>query len=150
MHKATGGGVTALAVAADWGNTEIFFMLLQNGALANNTNSCYLGKLLRVAAGGGSVEVVRALIAKGADVNFQATDGSTPLMKALSGDQKTDVVKVLLDNGADVNLTTRDGTTPLRRAILCGHRKVADMLIQHGGQEAGPTRQVTNNASERH
>jgi ankyrin repeat protein len=46
-----------------------------------------------------------------------------------------DVAALLLANKAEVNAKSSKGDTPLHWAVVSGHKDVAALLRQHGGQE---------------
>jgi len=69
------------------------------------------------------------------DVNYvNAIDCRTPLHLAagLNNDEAADLCELLCLRGADVNLPNANGYTPLMKAAMCGHSKVALVLIRRG------------------
>ena len=89
------------------------------------------------AAAGGDIEAVKVFLANGIDVNAKAYYGESPLVHAVRGGSR-EVVELLISEGADVNTETAFGiSTPLDIAIKNKHRKIADLLREHGSKSGG-------------
>ncbi|XP_011666022.1 protein phosphatase 1 regulatory subunit 12A isoform X1 [Strongylocentrotus purpuratus] len=58
-------------------------------------------------------------------------DGLTALHQSCI-DNNEAMMRILVDKGADVNVTDRELWTPLHAASTCGHRHLAQFLIQRG------------------
>ena len=44
------------------------------------------------------------------------------------------MVEMLLAHGANINAKDKDGLSPADWAVKNGHKDVAELLLQHGGQ----------------
>jgi ankyrin repeat protein len=132
-----GGKLTKAAYKGDAGEVEL---LLKNGA---NPNERQMGiTALITACNRGHVDVVRILLEKGADVNAKDWEGWTALMAGAAGAAHDDnrnkeekcleIVRLLIAHGADVNQKGRRFQTALKDADDAGHKRVKELLIQHG------------------
>lgn len=129
-----------LTKAAYKGNADEVEQLLKKGA---NPDERQMGiTALMTACNRGHVDVVRILLDKGANVNAKDWEGWTALMAAAAGAAHDDkrnkeekcleIVGLLIDHGADVNQKGRRFQTALKDADDAGHKRVKDLLIQHG------------------
>jgi uncharacterized protein len=129
-----------LTKAAYKGNADEVEQLLKNGA---NPNERQMGiTALMTACNRGHVDVVRILLEKGADVNAKDWEGWTALMAAAAGaahddnrnkeEECLEIVRLLIAHGADVNQKGRRFQTALKDADDAGHKRVKELLIQHG------------------
>jgi len=134
-----GGKLTKAAYKGDPGEVE---QLLKNGA---DPNERQLGiTALMTACNRGHGEVVRLLLEKGADTNAKDWEGWTALMAAAAGAAHDDsrnkeercleIVKLLIDHGADVNQKGRRFQTALKHADDAEHKRVKELLIEHGAK----------------
>lgn len=117
-------GMTALAQAAEAGQSEIVRTLLDAGAAPD------LGGVttpLEAAVVEGHAEVAQTLIDAGADVNRAVEDGFTPLMTAAAtGDLL--LVEILLKAGARPRKTNDEGHTAISLAKEAGHTTIVTLL----------------------
>jgi ankyrin repeat protein len=117
-----------LHVAIDLRNAKMVKILLQKGALPNET---YRGKppLYRATRKGRRrTGIVRLLLDAGADVHYTSPNGHTVLHSAAVGcDPKT--MELLLDHGADLNAKNNFGQTAIDRAFFCGNFEVIEYIL---------------------
>lgn len=109
-------GLSALAVAADRGNTEVVRILLAHGADVN-ARGPEGDTALKQAAFWGRTECARLLIAHGADVNDVDPAGTAALIMAVSNGH-SETVRLLLEGGADVGVSDVMGRSLVYRAKL--------------------------------
>lgn len=114
-------GLTAYALAADKGHSELY-------------DSLHLSDALHRSARINDVRGMKSCIAQGGNVNGRDQNGWTPLHRA-AFKGGTEGVKVLLSHGARLDVVDDCGYTPLQRAVEAGHVKVAVCLIEHGARE---------------
>jgi ankyrin repeat protein len=108
-----------LNYVGDWGNTALYFLLL-NWDLERET---------RVKQGLGW------LLDHGADPNVVSTEArETALHIAVRRGQRRDVIQLLLDHGADVHARRRDGATPWLLARRGGFDELASLLESLGAE----------------
>jgi uncharacterized protein len=75
------------------------------------------------------------LIDHNASVNARVSDYWTPIhYSAYNG--YLGIVELLLGRGADAHALNDEGHTPYQVSLQQGHRRVADLLREHGTQEA--------------
>jgi cytohesin len=75
------------------------------------------------------------LIDYGANVNARMYDYWTPIhVSAYNGN--LEIVELLLERGADTCMKDDDGLTAYQVALRQGHRKVVDLLRDHGTRGA--------------
>lgn len=80
----------------------------------------------------GKVDLLRTALDARGNPNARDPDGYTALHGA-SENGHVDCVRLLLKRGADPAPRTRDDLTPLDLAEMCEHDRVADLLVQAGG-----------------
>ncbi len=118
---------SALAMAASEGHTNLFALLIQNGAdvfsVQGGTHP------LHAAAEEGKLLAVRQLLELDADVNITDEYQRTPLSYAAE-EGKGNVVQLLLENGAKPDIADRNGRTPLSYAAEEGKDEVVAMLLK--------------------
>jgi ankyrin repeat protein len=126
-------GMTALAMAAVRGHTDVIRLLLAQHADLSipdfGGNTPLLHAALR-----GRTEAVRLLIATGADVNLASRPGWTPLMAA-AWEGHADIVKLLLKHGAKSQATNAQGQSALSLAESAEHGQIAKLLAKSKPQE---------------
>ena len=149
--------------AAAEGNMQAIKQHLAAGSDVNAAEPMSGGTPLMVAALVGHSEAVKLLIENGANVDAVNYDGATALLTAAFF-CRIEAVKLLLDNGADVNARSNRGETALDivasewsealagtynyyagllqvqldiEGVKATRPKVAAILRQHGGKEAG-------------
>lgn len=149
--------ISRLHLAATFGDARMGRLLLELGADPNARGRGGETPLL-MAARGGDEELVQVLVDAGADVGLPDEGGRSPLTWAVERGHE-DIVSVLLRYGSDVaddilhlaalgghleiartlldkgvpeGLLDQDGHTPLYYAGKYGHRRVADLLLEHG------------------
>ena len=102
LKLANNYGVTAMALAAEVGNTEMIKVLLEAGADPESPNADGMTALLAVARTG-IVEAAQVLVKAGAKVDARENfGGQTPLMWA-SARRHPAMMQFLITSGADVN-----------------------------------------------
>jgi len=132
-----GLGETPLHLAAKWGHKEIVALLLANRADVNAKTESG-DTPLHYAAENGEDDVAALLLVSHAEVDSRNKWGQTPLHWAAQDGHK-DMVSLLLDNGAQVNARDNHGQTPIHISARW-EPAVAELLRQHGGQDAPLTR----------
>ena len=145
VNATAGEGVTALALAAKHGHSEVITELLKVDSIAVNQTSNGLTPLVAAAWHDHSDAVSALLAAEGVDGNalrnfYLGSDmfdtreglGGTALMVACHfGHQRT--VEALLASGkVDVNLAGSGGVTPLMLAAAAGSEEVVAVLLATG------------------
>jgi ankyrin repeat protein len=105
--------VTALHLAAAWGQVEAASLLLKEGANINAQN--VVGDYPLHSAVD-SIQSIKLLIKAGADVNAKNYSGQTILHLAANGG-KPAIVKVLIESAANINMQDAEKNTPLHYAI---------------------------------
>ncbi|CAG9989559.1 unnamed protein product [Clonostachys byssicola] len=131
---------TALTVAATYGYTDIFSLLLRTPGVDPGGNWLTVECPLWLAAENGHAEIVRELLnAYGRDIDLNSIlrdgegNGDTILSMAASRGHHH-VVRVLLDfhrvDAENPDLTAT--STPMWTAITNGHFEVLDVLLEHG------------------
>lgn len=105
-----------LAVAAQKGQSEIFKVLLENGANINTASEQIKDgrTVLHLAALGGNTDIIQSCLAHGLSVNVQDKNGDMPLHDA----RDLASVRALLAAGADVSIANKRGDTPLHQAMI--------------------------------
>ena len=98
--KDNGNGFSALMWASFIGNTEIFKLLLENGAYVEPKRKGDYPPLVW-AAQFNRTEIVKLLLENDADINFESSGGMTALRWA-AFDGITELVELLLENGAKI------------------------------------------------
>lgn len=113
VEPLTPDGVTALMVAANYGESQAVLDLLKRGADPNASTDQGLTPLIAAASGEFDETVLRALCEAGADLEAKVSpDGFTALMVAYHKvTEARDKIAVLLDCGADPNVRDRRGRT---------------------------------------
>ena len=132
-------GISALAMAAAYGNPDIVKLLLIDHKADPNA-ACADKNVTPIfyAAQSGFEVIVEELIKAGADVNAARKkegtvekDGRRPLMVAAQhGYWKS--TKILIEKKADVNATNHKGESALMFACRYGQTKTASLLLKEG------------------
>ena len=125
-------GLSALAMACDYGNLAKVKILLEAGALVDR--GAYEGATpLALAVEKGHEEVVRHLLRCGADVNAACQPSQAPLYKAVANEW-FELSKVLLLAGAAADLRCEHEVreTPLMITVQKGNDRIAELLVDHG------------------
>lgn len=113
--------------AAEWGQDETVFELMDKGAPVNARDKNGMSALHFLAMKS-NAKAVERLIERGAEVNALSQEGMTPLhLAAVYSHKKT--VETLCNKGADVNAQTGNGFTALHLTHRGG---VARVLIAAG------------------
>jgi len=98
VRAATKRGITALAFAAPYGNTEIVKMLLDKGAEINSKDDGgYTPLMLAAYSDFLNAAVVKMMLEKGAPIDARGNDGETALTLARKKGN-TEVVQLLLNH----------------------------------------------------
>lgn len=151
-------GASALLVAAYNMKPDVVNALLESGAAVDIFEAAVLGKTERIqeilntapgrvseyapdgftpvalAAFFGQPAATKLLIAAGADVNAAAKNPLkvSALHAAVAG-RNLEIVKAVLEAGADVNAQQQVGFRPMHEAGTNANRKLAELLLAHGG-----------------
>ncbi len=146
-------GMRPAMIAFELGNTDMFDLMVTNGAtVPNDLMAAYKGNLTRVqsliangkaqetfeqgltllhaAAAGGHTAIVELLLANGLDVRSETQAGYTALHHAAEGNHR-EVAELLLAKGADINAEPGK-QTPLHWAIRKHHKDMIDWLVARG------------------
>ena len=124
---------TPLSVAAYRGHLNVEKLLLERGAIPDNTYKMVKNerKLWHAAQEGNVEEVTRLISVDGVDKDCSVgKNRSTPLRVASENGHKH-VVQFLLQEGADLGKFCRKGLTALVMASLNGHKGVVQLLLRH-------------------
>jgi hypothetical protein len=122
-----------IAVALDWGHSQMVELLLKNGADVNQWCEPYRAPLVVVASHFGLENIVRVLIDHGADLNAQGWEYGTALADA-SYSGRESIVQLLLANGADVNMRDQKYGSAIKAASQRGNKSIVQLLIRHGSK----------------
>ena len=144
-----------LVCAAHHKNEKLVRLLLEHGADPNAVHTVmgygtkYQSTPLHVAAQHGDAATVHLLLDAGANVNCGLWNGEmmagkpivkeagfTPLHAAAQSGH-VEIANRLLHRGADIHARTYRGQTPLEVARAHRQTKVAQLLIEHGGEVQG-------------
>lgn len=118
-------GWTALAFAAERGNSEVVLLLAEAGANVNHRVDDG-STVLHLATGGGAM---RTLMEFRPDVSVPDNDQNTPLHRIRTG-TPLDHVELLVRAGALLDAQNKDGYTPLSIALLYSNDAAASYLIE--------------------
>jgi ankyrin repeat protein len=124
------GGMTALMIASEMGDSLLVRLLVVNGAdleltYAENTTPLIVSVLNQ------HFGITRYLLEKGADPDHRDDPGGSPLLYAAAlNDYRT--ADLLLYYGASDSIRDKDGNTALMTAVFFGNLETADVLLQDG------------------
>jgi len=125
---ALGGEITALNLAADFGNTELVELLIQHDTniegLDNINNSTPLIKAVQKQ----HPEIVKLLLIK-ANINAKMDEGWTALHVATNNGD-IELVKLLIEKKANLNQQLDDGASALILASANGNLEIVNLLIR--------------------
>jgi ankyrin repeat protein len=143
-HTRCAGGMTALMLAAELGQTKVVAEMCDHkwhSASLNDTDEDGANALLWACQMGHEEVAFFLAIQKGVQVNVtRASDGMTPLLWAATRGWG-DVVEELCKGGAEVNVReTSTGRTPLMMAAANGDVHVLHILYLHGADTELATR----------
>ncbi|MEI8290518.1 MAG: ankyrin repeat domain-containing protein [Verrucomicrobiota bacterium] len=131
--NASSGGITALTIAAQYGENDIVAFLLQSGADVNGKSQKAEESPLSQACMNGHKDTVQLLLSKGANAKANASSGNTLLHYAVRKENNEALVELLIKNGVDVNAKNiLSGETPLIIAASRGFKSIAQALIKGG------------------
>ncbi|KAJ3508361.1 hypothetical protein NMY22_g16642 [Coprinellus aureogranulatus] len=129
--------VTALHVACHFQQSDVIYLLLDNGADPNVSGPCTdfdtefnFGIPLAFAAYEGDMKLATHLLECGADPNLQGGFYHTALQAACRS-EKLEVVNLLLKHGADPNLTGGFWGSALYACAYNNHVDCAQALLEH-------------------
>lgn len=143
------GGGTPLHWAAGHGHADAAAVLLDQRAAPNAVDQEGFTPLHR-AAQGGHEAVTALLLKRGADPNLQGEFNGAPLHWA-AGRGHLGVVERLLAGGGLANARSggsHEPRTPWHAAQEAGHRAIADLLREHGGQDKAAAAITVQRAAE--
>ena len=123
-------GRTALMIASEENNVDIFTKLMANRAdarLVNGFDQSALHMAFRRAA---SKTIYDGLIGAKAPINLQDRHGATPAFYAAQTGS-SDGLESLAKEGADFTVANKDGRTPLMQATGAWHTDAIDVLTKH-------------------
>ncbi|MDR2175441.1 MAG: ankyrin repeat domain-containing protein [Synergistaceae bacterium] len=128
--------VSALMGAVATGSSGIAAVLLENGAVPDQSTWDGLSPLMMAAQKVRDADMFGLFARAGADLNRGNNRGMTALMVAAAA-SNTPAVEKLLALSADLTLEDRDGLTPLFHAVQFGEEdedglKILDLLISAG------------------
>lgn len=127
-------GFTPLGLAAFFGHGDAVKVLLEHGAVVDQTDrSRFANTALDAAVAANHADVVRILLAAGAPVNVRDSVRMTPLHKA-AANGNPEIVRMLLEHGADVTAARDGGNTPLADALAKDRLDVAELLRTRGAK----------------
>jgi len=134
VNAVTPSGVTALHVAAGYGELGMVKALLARGAKVNAA-STKKGEtpLMNACSQWPHPYIITPLITAGADINARDKTGKTALHHAISATLDVPLVEVLLRNGADPTLADNGGMTAITKARRLGFEDVAGMMEKKTG-----------------
>ena len=124
---------TPLSVAAHMGHLEVEQLLLEGGAIPDETyKELNQEKLCKAAKEGKIEEVTRLLSCEGLDKDCIVGEYHSTPLKLASDNGHKHVVKLLLQFGADPNKSGQCGFTPLYNASSRGHSDMVKILLDFG------------------
>lgn len=122
---------TPLHVSAEYGLTECFTYLLDQGASEIIDEIDLQGRTaLHVACQVGCAEIVDLLIARGVGVNVQDNDGYTPLHVAVRSGCNECIISLVVEGKADKTILNNDKLTALDLAKRVEYEDVICLLEQ--------------------
>ena len=122
-------GWSTLIRAADYGQLDVFKLLLKRGAEPRHGT---IGDRipLHFAAEGGHAEMVELLLDQPkVDINFKDQQGQTAVFKAAYQGREEVVSLLLQQKDIDVNAASNDGFTPLLQAIFGDYNKIIRLFL---------------------
>jgi ankyrin repeat protein len=140
VNALSSDGLTALGIAAHYGQVEAVRTLLRLGADVNQLSQSKIPfipsntALHAAIAGDRSVEVVKILLDHGADVTLTDSNHHTPL-QAAAFNGNVEIGRLLLEKGADVNAQHCNSQTALAISRKQGHTAFVELLLQYGARE---------------
>jgi uncharacterized protein YjhX (UPF0386 family) len=123
-------GNNVLHKAAEGGNKENFFLLLENKIPINSRNKNNT-TVLHFAAQGGNVDIVQYCLDEGIDINARNKTEQTPIHFAAKGGQ-LEIIKMLNSKGADLHVEDSNGLTALNCAVNSKNENVINYLKENG------------------
>ena len=109
-QKTTGRELIPLQLAAEFGGSGVFDLLMNAGADSHARSASKTTPFYH-AARGGDIRILRQLKDCGSDVNTLTFDKSTPILEAVKhGNQ--DVLQLLIEWGAELTVYSEQGCTP--------------------------------------
>jgi hypothetical protein len=138
-------GRTALYLAAEDGNTECIWELLNAGANVNARSEGAAVSALNAALYLGQVDAALALLSRRADPRIRTEEGETALHNAVALGARVDdddtrrkvleIVQRCIIAGVPINQPDNDGKTPLIKAVHgSAPEAVVALLLAHGAQ----------------
>jgi ankyrin repeat protein len=106
--------MTAMDLAAKFGQVHLMELVLENGAEVDCTSEEGI-KPVHYAAESGGVDAVKFLVQNGVDVNAPSNDGTTPIHEAARYNQYS-TLEALIEMGGDVNVPDNDHHAALYHA----------------------------------
>lgn len=121
---------TALGLALEKGNREIFDMVLAAGADPNAKSGYYATPFL-IGAGKGDVAAVAAMLEKGAKIDTTGENGNTALVLVVAAANKP-LIDLLLEKGAKADVPNKHNWTALSFAVRNGDLETMQKLFAKG------------------
>ncbi|MBI1279950.1 MAG: ankyrin repeat domain-containing protein [Anaerolineaceae bacterium] len=153
----TTDGLSAVLLAAYYGQTEIAKLMVERGANLNLFEAASVGELatvkailaedpdlinayspdgffpLALAAFFGHADIVSYLLDSGADVHQTAQNAQrVNVLHAASANRHLDICRMLIERGVDVNAKQEGGFTALQAAAQNGQLALAELLLEQG------------------
>jgi len=125
-------GWSALHEAAQSGEAEMCFVLVQEARASVDLQNSDLNTPLHLAAEEGHEAVLRYLVEGRAQVNLQNKSRHTPLHRAAANGHEAACRFLVLSAGAQVDALSKNSNTPLMLATGNGHERIVRFLIEEG------------------
>lgn len=133
VNVADSHGHTALHIAAEFGQTAMVVLLVQNGANIGAVAHKFRGEMpLHICSGKGLTETAMALVKLGAHIEAKDRRGATALHYASQFGHASTVAALLDEADADIHAVDTNGWTALHFSAREGHVDVVKLLISRG------------------
>ncbi|XP_061444870.1 ankyrin repeat and SOCS box protein 16 [Rhineura floridana] len=137
----SGDGLAPLHLCTTQESLPCAQLLLEYGALINQSTRDRCATPLHVAAKHGLDDHVKLYLCYGANIAHRNREGETALNAACASADRPEeagryyrVVKRLLESGANVQTAGRKNHTPLHNACSNCHIRIVELLLQHGAE----------------
>ena len=126
-------GESPLSEAVYYGHSELFDLLISNGAKIDVIDKSFGESLLHKAASEGHVDIVDKLIKRGLSVDLRSKDWGQTSLHLAAQNGHVDVARLLIENGANVKAIDREKRSVTFWAITKGDEiELIDILINNG------------------